>query len=111
MSLTRRDIAETSIRTIAAFLTSVAIVGTAVGVFIGLAADLRAQQKTVVSVRDAVRMLVENQKNFATKADLDRFTNTFATKADLDRLPTKAQLDELLKLLRDQNRQQEAPRG
>ena len=57
MTLTRRDIAETSIRTIAAFVTTVAIVAAVIGFFIDMATDLRAQQKEVQGVKADVRQL------------------------------------------------------
>ena len=77
MSLTRRDVAETSIRTIAAFLTSVAVVGGGIGFFVSMASDLEAQQDEVLALSAAVRQLqldvsalVKMQNNYATKADI-----------------------------------------
>lgn len=78
--LTRRDIAETSIRTIGAFLTSVAIVGGGIGFFVNMASELKAQQNDVLSLDMAVRQLqkdvsalVAAQANYVTRDDLAGF--------------------------------------
>lgn len=95
MSLTRRDIAETSIRTIAAFLTSVAIVAGGIAFFFSLAQELRAQQEKVLTVQEAITALAKKQDDVATKEDLKKFA-------------TKADIKEILAWVRDRRKEEEA---
>ena len=85
--LTRKDIAEMSIRTVAAFLTSVAVVGGGIGLLVSMASGPEAQQEKVLSLSAAVlqfqidvRALVEAQENYATKDDIEEILNKWLLK-------------------------------
>lgn len=108
MSLTRRDIADTSIRTIAAFLTSVAVVGAGIGFFVDMGNELAAQQKEITSFTEEVHDLARSVHTLATTVSelqiyVIQLQEGVSTLLDAqENYVTKAELSEILDWVREQ---------